>query len=126
MEKKRVSRRVGLPAVSPYTEWPQDKLALRDAIKEELKNIAARNMPGVDVFFADPNTFMLGKQLGFSFGVSKFDEHFRKNLGAGEFRYLDKELFKTTAELIKKMPELSGNYRWDRGFGVFVINVFLK
>ena len=60
---------------------------------------------------------------GFAFACSKFDNNFKTNLPEG-FKYNDDIVKRVLKKAIVKF-EMQPIIKWDRGFGVFVFNVFV-
>ena len=124
---RRVSRKQGLPPISDYEGWPPSLAEKEALLKKEIVEEISKKTDGASVFFAEPNNcFYYGGKYGFSFGISKFDKKFNVTLSNSEFRYKDTEVFAAIAAVIKRHEWLSSQYKWDRGHGVFVFNLFVE
>ena len=95
---------------------------LQHEITEGLKGIATPS------FLATPTFFDREQNAhGLAFAISKTDEKFTEHLPDQKFRYKSAEVERVLTDIITAHSKvLSGEVRWDRGFGMFVYNIYYR
>ena len=103
---------------SPQSKDLKDKLAkyLRNRLDFDFSSQHSKN---------DLDLIECEGRYGFAFAISKFDDKFRADMPNGIFRYKSDEVIQALREAIREF-DLSDEIHFDRGFGVFVFNIFMK